>query len=400
MSHNLIDHGEWLNNLPERYNLDGRELRSTEEIRNVQDFYRSRFIFYVQQQARINLDSDDITLSGVNFRRSEKGRQFCYSKYRELEVMFRIAEENERVLQQNQRNQGNNNHQNNNDVENINQRALVSARNPNNTDVDNSNYKKKVQICTIDYGDEIEDKEQDPMAGFVCIKNFSHDDNPVYDYVEVQEFEISDDEWFLNQPIIYQYVLLFSNVLQTQLKQLEKLESLQQYGLQESDITILKYAFENPVINSRYMRERRDYGFDDRLFEGAYENIQTDFSQTWPVVVLNAQSSSENRKRAELADLQRKVWPTLITLQIFERQMNFSHRQIQISNLLNTLVQIRERYFYFYMMKEVSILEDPTYRKCKEFRSIETVLENCKIRYKEVNYLIKHYEGLYKELRS
>ena len=234
----------------------------------------------------------------------------------------------------------------------------------------------------------------------VCIKNFSHDDNPVYDYVEVQEFEISDDEWFLNQPIIYQYVLLFSNVLQTQLKQLEKLESLQQYGLQESDITILKYAFENPVINSRYMRERRDYGFDDRLFEGAYENIQTDFSQTWPVVVLNAQSSSENRKRAELADLQRKVWPTLITLQIFERQMNFSHRQIQISNLLNTLVQIRERYFYFYMMKEVSILEDPTYRKCKEFRSIETVLENCKIRYKEVNYLIKHYEGLYKELRS
>ena len=165
MSNNLIDHGEWLNNLPERYNLDGRELRSTEEIRNVQDFYRSRFIFYVQQQARINLDSDDITLSGVNFRRSEKGRQFCYSKYRDLEVMFRIAEENERELQQNQRNQGNNNHQNNNDVENINQRALVSARNPNNTDVDNSNYKKKVQICTIDYGDEIEDKEQDPMAG-------------------------------------------------------------------------------------------------------------------------------------------------------------------------------------------------------------------------------------------
>ena len=445
MSNNLKDHGEWLNNLPEKYNLDGKELISTEEVMDFQDFYRSRYIFYIQQQARMSLDEEDTALRGVGYGSSEAGRQFCESVYRRLEDMFKNAEENERLLRLSKENQGdeknaekeNNpaaNDKNNNQIANdeninsiVNDENNPAANDENNSPVANdgsytddanvpsttddvSESMAQIHISIVgegesgdDEGDsDIQDKKKNPMEGFVCINDFSDDNNPIYDFAEVQEFEIGEDEWFLQQPKIYQYVLMFANALQTQLKQQDLLSQIIEEGLelQESEIVILKYVYENPVINSRYMRSISPFAFEDHHFQGAYENVKTDFTQTWPAVEVNAQSSAYDKIKAELFDLQFKVQPVLITLQTFELQMNVSYKQIQCSDLLNTLVQIRERYFYFYMVKEVSILEDPKYRRCTECQDIGNIIESCETRYDEVDYLIKKYDGLFKELHA
>ena len=427
MANNIKDHDRWLDNLPEKYKLEGKDL-STDQVREFQDFYRSRYIVYIQQQCRISLDKEDPALRGVDYSSSENGRQFCYSQYRQLEAMYQVAEEIEEAMRlskeeasQNNNvvpNTDNNNNQNVIDDENVanntNDENLLNNKNdenvPNNTDGSEPSSSHDCYIVIKDSdstgdsesGESDVDERQDPMTGFSCINNSSDDNNPIYDFAEVPEFELSDTEWFEQLPKIYLYAVLFGSVLQMQRKQQSLLSQIleRKLELQEPDFVILKYVYENPVIRSVNRRERTRLAFEDHHFNNeVYRNIKTDFTQRWPIEETTEQSSFYDKTKATLAELQIDVQMILIKLKIIEYEINFSYKNIQRSNLANTLVHIRERFFYFSMVKEVSILKDPSYRRSNECKRVDIILKKSKNWYRLINYLFKNYDKIFRELR-
>ena len=460
MTSTYMHHQTWKKNLPPNYTFDDRASLSTGEAEQLSEFYKSRYLYYVQQKMTCTLDYDDMAVKNIDVYDVDFGMRDCKKVYDKLRVKLMEMKGSNRTLDIAAQSKGSelvdDSQKNNksNEVPNqlnsdrtskentslssasdslyssnfqetdkeintqaeklINEEVMQKERNEliqlvknissniiNNCDkyVEKSEKKlsdgelletpvtgnpdretNKFKSLNIEFEKEAKEslktKTQDQFSHFTWIKSSSQNGTKIQDFVSNADLDLSDDLWLSQLPKVYQYILMMLEASDKQMKQITLINSLlfADSELKPAHLIMLAYTRENPLI--KVCCERQG---ETLLAEKHFKNVDLSLARKWSVSE-TGESAVEMADR-KLVSLQVEVQALLLKC----KQLKVKFEEVSRSSIGNTLVQVRERFFYFFAKKSMSALEDDDYLDSEDCVRVNKVLGTCHDRYQRVN---------------
>ena len=99
MTSTYMHHQKWKKNLPPNYIFDDRASLSTVEAEQLSEFYKSRYLYYVQQKMRCTLDYEDLAVKSIDVYDVDYGMRDCKKVYDKLRAKLKDTKDSNIVLE-------------------------------------------------------------------------------------------------------------------------------------------------------------------------------------------------------------------------------------------------------------------------------------------------------------
>ena len=243
----------------------------------------------------------------------------------------------------------------------------------------------------IEIKNEVEEIVQPTQLNqFSWIKSFWQNDIILQEFTLITDLEHSDELWLSQLPNIYEYIILFLEASDKQLKQTSLINSLlfANAELNSSHLTMLAYIYENPLIKIKFKKQGISNLFTAKQH---FKNIDLSLTRKWNINETTESSSAIEVADHKLVTLQVEVQVLLLKC----KNLNIKFEKLQRSSIGNTLVQVRERYFYFFTKKYMNMLDDELFVNSKQCNWITDILENCRSSYQRINAMFINYGEIF-----